>query len=395
MRPLVPWLCMSGVEVANGVRTAAYLASCPGDTSGSSFQPPPAYTASGDCYCAAIDEGPYISPAEDDAPWFEASRPESGRFYGIILDSAEILPVIERPLTRLRNGGSVGPLRLKPLILSFSGIMWAGDANGMAYGAAWLEDALAGRYCKEGCSSDELRILLSCPDEELAPTEGGYTDTYLEVDGYAADPVIFGGATRFFRDAYRVGIADGPVYTEVPGLDLDQGQRVSFQLVAGVPWLFNALRYTPYSCQSIPNGDSRCALVTTASWTLDPTGWTRDATTVLQLEALDANVAESLVTVTATRSLDGLCPTLQIPTPHLTYTVRLRAGEILKVDGTTRSVTLLNPTTRRWESAFDRLTYEVPLQWMDVEPCTEVCVCVSNVGGTVKATLDLVPRGWG
>lgn len=197
---LEDFLEISGIEVANTNRTADYLNA--GLLTGVAL-------ASANCDCAATDDGPYTSPAADPAPWYDAARPESGEFLGLLAAGITLDPVAVRSVSpKLSGGGTVGRSYFRHRMIAVRGILLAASAQGMAYGERWLNDVLAGRVT--GCASDTMRVLLACPS---------------------------GAGTSQFRTLRQVGIVDGPIPGPAQEMPECYVQEVQFQMAAGVPWL--------------------------------------------------------------------------------------------------------------------------------------------------------------
>lgn len=193
---------INSVEIANANRSSDYLSA--GLLTGVSV-------SSAVCECAATDDGPYVSPTDDPAPWYDAAREESGEFLGLLASEIRLDPVAVRSITpKLSGGATVGRIYLRHRILSVRGIMLASSAQGMAYGERWLADVLAGRIV--GCSTDTARVLLACPS---------------------------GSASAQFRTLRRIGIVDGPTYGPAETQPECYLQEVMFQVASGVPWLFS------------------------------------------------------------------------------------------------------------------------------------------------------------
>lgn len=194
------FLELGGIEVANSNRSKAYLDA--GLLTGISV-------VSTGCECAATDDGPYTSPSADPAPWYDASRIESGEFIGLLAAEMRLDPVAIRSVTPKLNGGAtVGRVYFRHRILSCRGVLLANSAQGMAYGERWLADVLAGRIV--GCAPDTARILLACPT---------------------------GLASAQFRTMRHIGIVDGPTSGQAETLPECYLQEVQFQVASGVPWL--------------------------------------------------------------------------------------------------------------------------------------------------------------
>ena len=105
--PYVGWLEYGGVEIANERRVFSYARGGLG---------PRALDCGCDTVEAALglDDVAYTSPAGDLAPWFDARRPESGLFGGVLVESVRGLdvPVSGRQVTDgARGRATLGRLR--------------------------------------------------------------------------------------------------------------------------------------------------------------------------------------------------------------------------------------------------------------------------------------------
>lgn len=195
---LQAWMEYAGTEIANAARTLAYLER---GLAGSKV------TADVDAgSCEAMGTG-YFSPAADPAPWYDATRPESGTFLGVFANDIRLTEVSRRVITDKDSVGAViGRTRLTHRLVQVRATLYANTRAGMFYGERWL----AGELTRWGRSGEaDLRVLPACPD------------------GIDADA---------FRTLYEVGL----VALEPPGpivRDECTVQEVAFQLAAGVPFL--------------------------------------------------------------------------------------------------------------------------------------------------------------
>jgi hypothetical protein len=200
---MVPWLRYGTTEIANANRTLAYLVGLPRISVG---------TSAG-CECAAVDDGPYTNPANDDAPWYEPTRPESAEFLGIMLDPMEFLPGWSRAVEQRPSGGArIGAPVLPGRTLAVEGVMFASSLPGMVWGERWLTEALRSG-CGDGCCTADVCVLPSCPPV-----------------GVCADDYF-----RVVRDA---ALVDGPTFSPIVA-DRSAAQRVGFLLTSSSGYLFS------------------------------------------------------------------------------------------------------------------------------------------------------------
>jgi len=211
-----PWLSYSGTEIANGVRTLSYLRRGLGGTcwyvpaSGADFNDVSQLA----CFCEELNDGPYVDPATDAAPWFDAVKPESDSFLGLYPLTIDLVPsfgryqspsgIVGTSLGRLVRGGATIQVR---------GWLISATQAGNEYGERWLLAALQGACASDGCDIGTLCVLPTCP-------EGA---------GYSA---------ANYRTLYRAGLVD-----YVPAKPLSQGyewyvREVSFQFRSELPWMY-------------------------------------------------------------------------------------------------------------------------------------------------------------
>jgi hypothetical protein len=212
-----PWLVYEGNEIANAVRTLSYLRNGLG---GSMWSVGVSGSDLGDvsqlgCFCEEMNDGPYVDPASDDAPWYDAARPESQSFLGFFPTQLDLVPALARSVG---GGGvlgsSLGRLVLGGTLVQASGWLIAATAAGQEYGERWLLAALRGQCLQEGCDVGELCLLPACPEGV------GYESTA-------------------FRTLYRAGLIDYvPARPHTPGTETHL-RVVSFQIRSELPWMFN------------------------------------------------------------------------------------------------------------------------------------------------------------
>lgn len=162
----------------------------------------------------------YTTPAFDDAPWYDASIPESAGFLGFMIENVTQNAITARSVrTRLSTsgGGTLGPLRAKERRLDFTVLMFACNESSMEYGFRYLTDALGQPGCDDGCTLCDAEFRDSCPD----------------VDGSAAS------LNKGRWVLKNVGLVEGPIWGEHPTKGSACNlRRVSFSLVSEFPWKF-------------------------------------------------------------------------------------------------------------------------------------------------------------
>lgn len=371
------YLCLNGIEIANELRTASYLrrGSYTGwrvnlraprlpegtgyvDVYSDIYLADPMDERNLACYCAALaDDGPYVTPIADPAPWFLASRPESGEFLGFYPTSIRPLSVIGRQVSpRGGAGGTISAARPKHRVVSVAGVLIASSARGMWWGERWLTELLADRSC--GCGAAELGFLPACPDD----------------DGTDADLA--------FRTLTRVGVVDGPVFGSVNGLPDCIVQDVAFQFAAGDPWI-RSPESTVMDAQAIVAGATICADVTQDEYIGD---------TAVRI-SLNAAGPDPVENITLRATVDGHS------TPCAEYVVAsLPASTTLVIDSAARTVQVVQNSTGEVVGGLDALTLTGLFKWIEVQPCTTVSICVDatdaavEVNASTTVTIDAIPR---
>lgn len=163
----------------------------------------------------------YTTPAGDQAPWFDADIPESGKFLGFAIEEVtQGAAVASRTVTtRISSsgGGVLGPIRNKERRLDFTVLMFACSEMAMEYGFRYLTDALGSSGCDEPCSSCDAEFRDSCP-----PTDGSLTSL---------------NKGRWILK--NVGAVDGPTWETPPVAGMACNvRRVKFSLVSEYAWKF-------------------------------------------------------------------------------------------------------------------------------------------------------------
>lgn len=343
-----PYVVYRNIEVANAARTLAYL---------KQFAPINVTVPYGTTSCPAIS-GTFGSPYSDPAPWYDASRPESANFYGVILDTLDSPPVLMRNAKALANGGqSLGQQVIKGRTVQASGAMYAASEQAMDYGQRWLAEALRGS-CDDFCGLSTLCVLPACPDTGL-PTR--------------------------WRRLYNAGLIDGPTVASVAGTNGCVLRTVAFQMGAEGGYLF-AEPVTILSQPLVAN--------VTLCGTLSTTQWLGDSTARLTIVAGGPLFVQNLSVSLAPLRSNESCPS---PTPPvLTYTVsQIPPGHRLVIDGAKRSVQVIENSSDSVVGGMDVVgTGGKPLGWMDIGACARACVCVkaTQVNATTTVKLEQLDR---
>lgn len=180
-----------GVEVINGERLAAYVESGCAPTSGD-FDNLPACDGLGE----ALQEGPYVNPAADDAPWFDAAQPETHWFGGVLplgvtgLDGSTLTAELSE---RLTDGGTITSRRHSSRVVAVSALLVGRSDEHVAAGLEWLTGVLH-RTCAGGdpCAGATLEAFTVCPGP-IADTEDLDAAPVAHAVAASADWVVYGG----------------------------------------------------------------------------------------------------------------------------------------------------------------------------------------------------------
>lgn len=359
MTRLYDYLCLNGTEVALADRTLSYVRN--GIVSSE-------WEASADCYdCELLRDGDtYVDPATDDAPWYDPNVPASTEFFGIIPTRVELLTALNRTVTsRVTGGGVVGPLRPKPRVLQFTGIMAANSPAGMTYGERWLNEVLAGSQCGD-VLMDEATVLTACPSDDYVVAEEFYLRRLLDV-----------------------GIADGPVVKPLNNISAEcKISEVSFQLTAGQPYL--------YSPEILVTEDELISESYTYSGdvchTISTTDWTGDAVANITIKALEDT---SYLKLSAKVSFDGDCPVAEGEACWTVTIPSLPKDSTLVIDSARRQVRYTSPSLKIARSGVHLLEFQGPLTFPEISPCSTVCICAgAETDNTASITIAKVIREW-
>lgn len=207
----VPFIDLNGQEIANYYRTASYLQRGLG--------PLTFNIGSLGCLVLAREIGgaaPFVSPAADPAPWYDATIPESGEFLGFVPKIDFQFLDVKRSISQRFGGiggGVIGVEQFAAKGVKVEGILIASTCAGLEYGRHWLYSKL-GADCA-GCALGTLRLRESCPP-----------------DNGSNDP-------RGERIIYDAAVVDGITRTDDGGYGCCEYDGISFQMAGQSPYLYS------------------------------------------------------------------------------------------------------------------------------------------------------------
>jgi len=363
------FLCVDGVEVANGNRLRAYLRAGLGNVRGvwtvkncdcdvlANYLDPYSDTYS-DTYEAVLD--PFTSPADDPAPWYVAANPASAEFLGVWIEDLDDRAPNGRTAKRLASGGAV----ITPYIPSertagFTVQLIASSERGMEYGRRWLTDVVLGGACSwEGTS--EFQFLPFCP---------------VGLDN-----------TRY-RSFVRAATIDAPTFSPIGNVGECYVMNAVWQIAAGVPWLVGPSNPDGDANEtSIDSGQTVSIMVSTDEWVGDTAV---DITIVAGIDNADG------VIVSAYPMAEGwTCP--EPGSPNTCYRVEctdLPPYAALELLASRDEANFHNPTSKTIEPAWQRTSIENNNPFLYVPPCSSVCVQIHNGSiSTIVATVATSAR---
>lgn len=381
---LSPWLCMSGVELGNAMRTLTYLRrglgsqwidipaaaelvtenNCREEVVGDEYSDSYSDIYGGSivtvcdpvdvldppnlaCYCEPIDEGPYLGPAEDDAPWYDPDRPESAEFLGLVPSEVRLLTTVRRSAQANGWGSSIGPQSSTGMVVAVRADMHAASPAGMEWGERWLAEVLGAGGCDERL---DLEVLLACNDDD-----------------------------SLFRTLPDVGLIDGPVYGPVGEVPECSWQQVAFQLASASPWLLGV----PVVAYDGALGAGHYRQVVTDEWT-------GDAGIRVEVMAGPAGVAgiviEGLIGAGANCPPSGAVPCWRYEVPTLP------GGHRLVIDGALEDAYVENPATGEITGGLELFEFAGRFEYPQAASCSQVCVHVAAATGGSTATTRISYR---
>lgn len=206
------YMAINGTEIINSARTKAYA---------DAYLPGISVKCAHPALRIALAHNPYTSPQGDAAPWYNALRPSSSRFYGfypLIVEGAEDSTQKIEQQELLRDGAVHVSPRYAAREIRVVVVGLAEDDEALADGFAWLKDVLENAGCREG---------FDCVGRE--------------VNMFHAPPSTTADAFSLHRTFYGVAVESGPKVKKVLPSKVGAMKQYEFILSAGVPWAFTDL----------------------------------------------------------------------------------------------------------------------------------------------------------
>lgn len=226
------FICLGGLEIVNNDRTVAYSRNRITDPD----------CVSGDCFpiaddcgrCPTIHTGDiYLSPADDPAPWFDPSVPESAEFHGLLVTSVTGLGPgkVTRSTTGRASGiGEIlGQSRQASPVVTVTGILLGESCCGMDFGRRWLSAMLTGG-CGDAarCRGEDMVFYTCCPDEGVTSPGESPAESPAEV---------FGAFSRTLKGAALISGIETVEMVQNPGCPCPL-EKIEFQVAASWPCMF-------------------------------------------------------------------------------------------------------------------------------------------------------------
>lgn len=241
------YLAMGGLEILNSPRAVAYSrgAGCPVWWL---TDPEPCDTLE-----AALGiESSYEVERIADAPWYDARRPESARFYGAYVIDLENLSASTREAEvaqRIGPGGVIGAVREGSRRVRATVMLTAQGMDALEAGMDWLAATTKTGACGmhgDGCSTTDMEFFVECPPA-LEDYDDVVEDWTLAVDGNR-------------RFLHSVACIAGPLpIREMQSVNGQfRGRIVQLIFEAESPWVYGKTReltlppITPQVMQDVP-----------------------------------------------------------------------------------------------------------------------------------------------
>lgn len=167
---------------------------------------------------------------DDDCPWYDSTESASAEFAGVwpmSVEGADSTPVDREVVEGAIAGGGFGVLRTPPRTLTVEALVIASTPAGLRYGLGWLGSALRGEACEDGGEPRQLLFLDSAPPMD-AQMDEAEVRAMADAEVRMLSQVVLTGEVT-------VDEMFSPWVHENRGAT---AARVTFELTAGVPWIW-------------------------------------------------------------------------------------------------------------------------------------------------------------
>lgn len=311
---------LDGVEIINVARTETYL-----ENAGASWFKPLFKTTN---LVTLLADDPYVDPATDNAPWYDAAVPHSAEFYGVYpldVDGLDNSSGSSAMIESILNGGQPGAVRFSSKSGVYNVILLAASSLGAAYGRQWLSRALLGPCGSVGgCDGLTLAYLLSDPGEADSASPGA---CFGRLADRPADPIDL--AQLLTRTLRKVTVTSPLVVTSKRTLsDGACAWLATFTLSAG-----NAYEHS--NAVEFLTDWTGVAPFSNPDFDVNTTGWSTAASFFTNVGASIARnttdyftgPASGQVTTTAAANQQGVTTDISVPA-NTTAVIRARVAPI-------------------------------------------------------------------
>lgn len=221
------WLQLGQTEIANTARTVAYMK---------------AGVRNATTEVVTDDSWPLLPywlgrtttwtrpELDDDCQWYDPTESASAEFAGIWplrVDGLDSTPLDREVIEGAVSGGGFGVFRTPPRRVEVEALVIGATPAGLQYGLGWLGSALRGDNCDDGGLPRSLTFLESAPafDAQMTPAQ---VQLLGNAESRMLAQVVQTGELKV-EDTFSPWVPEGRGATVA---------KVSFELTAGVPWVW-------------------------------------------------------------------------------------------------------------------------------------------------------------
>lgn len=181
-------------------------------------------------YFLGREENWVLPELDDDCPWYDRTESASAEFAGVWplrVDGLDSTPLDREVIEAAVAGGGFGVDRTPPRRVEVEALVIGATPAGLRYGLGWLGSALRGDNCADGGHPRNLLFLESAPPFDAQMT--------------AEEAQLLGGAeSRMLSQVAQTGalVVEETFSPWVAENRQPTIARVTFELTAGVPWIW-------------------------------------------------------------------------------------------------------------------------------------------------------------